>query len=645
MADLAALPESVESPDVDDAPAPPVAAVPVEGDTVPIGAVAPHPGNPRTHLGDLTELEESIRVQGVLHAPVVLPAPRVAAAWPEHADKLAGVEWVLLIGHRRRQAVLNLHHGDPATELAVLVRTDAIADDRLAQLDAMIAENVAREAMQPIEEARAFAELEAAGLSQRKIAARVGCSQGNVSKRLKLLQLPRQMATDVDEGRLELGDAMAYIDAADGDKFVMLAAYKIRALPPGRFMTVPTAVHQVRREQHRRTQEEALTRKAAEQGLEIVDPARFGRAQWEHRLDGKKAIAAARKAGTLVAAISPGGLVYYSTAKPKKADNRTPQEEQRLVEDRARRHAAQARDAACVRLVAAAPKIPAGDAVALIVRATVDMVGGDAAKLAMRWLREAGVIDGAGLSPYQFGLHLADKPWKIQAPAAYAMALAWQEGRTRGSYRTWDASDAAHLRMLVEQADHSLTDWEQDRLNAIAGADASTGGFSLGYSVVDGWCLYAGSEPAPVDTAGPDIGVNDVDAAQRWAGEIVEGQCHPPVRWQPGPDQHGEDGYVAVAVPPAASGEDEPGQRPDDAAGECRLVFADTHAEWQLYRGEELLADTDALTDQQVDQAQRWATDLLTDEGVTVAGWTSRVAAHAAAESTEYLAELATSAG
>ncbi|MEU4165146.1 ParB N-terminal domain-containing protein, partial [Actinoplanes sp. NPDC026670] len=55
---------------------------PMRPEAVKLADVVTHPANPRKVLGNLDELEESIREVGVIQPPVVLPADRVAAAWP-----------------------------------------------------------------------------------------------------------------------------------------------------------------------------------------------------------------------------------------------------------------------------------------------------------------------------------------------------------------------------------------------------------------------------------------------------------------------------------------------------------------------------------------------------------------------------------
>jgi ParB family chromosome partitioning protein len=60
--------------------------------SLPVADIRPHPHNPRRDLGDLTELAESIRSQGVLQPVTVVPDP----------DAPTG--YVCLLGHRRHAA-------------------------------------------------------------------------------------------------------------------------------------------------------------------------------------------------------------------------------------------------------------------------------------------------------------------------------------------------------------------------------------------------------------------------------------------------------------------------------------------------------------------------------------------------------------
>lgn len=652
-------------------------AVKLRPATVELGTIITHPANPRRDLGDLSELEDSIRELGVLQPPVVLPAARVAAAWPAHAEALTGAEWVVLMGARRRTAAGNVAGNDPHAPINVLVRDDALADDPLGQLDVMTAENVARAPLTPVEEARAFAEQEKAGRTQRAIAARAGCSQPHVSKRLKLLRLPTSMLTALDTGRtdrqavtddqsdapapLQIKDALAFVDAAGDDQFVMLTAYKLRQ-HRWTHWTPKQLVDEVRREQARRTQREALTRKAEAEGVPLIeDPHRkFGSTSYERRLDGKKAIATARKAGTLAAHVTDGGLVYYDTAgKPKKADNRSDAEQKRITDDRERRKAMTARGEAAATLATRAPKLP--EAAADIVDAWLWAPGNDTATLAHKWLVAAGVGPDPALPGHEWWQQIRTGPWPTRVHAAHALGLARREVRAREYHRTWNADDVAWLARLTAETGYTPTPWEQQRLTAVtapptpAPTDDSPEQAILSWSVVDGWCLYLDNDPAPYDSAGVDISRDDVATAQRWASESVTGLGRQVTGWQPGPDPYGQPGDHAVLAPTGAppTGDDQhattdttadtaTGTATDTERAEYRLHYADDAGEWRLHIGERLLADHDCLTADAVEQALFWAASVITDDGATVTDWHTRVDTTAAATSgVEYVADLA----
>ena len=108
---------------------------------------------PRRNLGDLSDLE------GFDPGGGGDPAAGGAACGAGRCrvtgvrGGLAGAQWVVLVGPRRRVAAGRVYDEDPEATLGVLVREDAIADDALGQLDAMTAENVARAPLSPVEEA------------------------------------------------------------------------------------------------------------------------------------------------------------------------------------------------------------------------------------------------------------------------------------------------------------------------------------------------------------------------------------------------------------------------------------------------------------------------------------------------------------
>lgn len=73
------------------------------------------------------------------------------------------------------------------------------------------------------------------------------------------------------------------------------------------------------------------------------------------------------------------------------------------------------------------------------------------------------------------------------------------------------------------------------------------------HTLVDGWGVYVGDDPDDADaTAGPDISEDDVDAAQRWATDMIATDGVTVTGWQPAPGPYGEDGWQAqIAATPS----------------------------------------------------------------------------------------------
>lgn len=136
---------------------------------VPIAAIAANPKNPRETFdeGALTALMNGISTDGLL-SPVLL--------------RPDGDGFELIAGERRLRACEAL--GWPEIP-AFVVPLDDVAAAR-----ACVTENTLREQLNPLEQAAALKLLSDAGLSQSQIAKEAGISQGEVSKLLRLTELP-----------------------------------------------------------------------------------------------------------------------------------------------------------------------------------------------------------------------------------------------------------------------------------------------------------------------------------------------------------------------------------------------------------------------------------------------------------------------
>jgi len=165
---------------------------------VPVRAVSPNPRQPRRRFEPEAGagLADSIKAQGLLQPLVVRP------------KSSGGYE--LIAGERRLRAAKEAG----METLPALVRSAGDGESLLLSL----VENVAREQLSAVEEARAYAMLlDEFGLSLGEIAQKVGRSKPSVSNRLRLLELPEEVLWMLARGELTEGHAKAIL-AAPGDE-------------------------------------------------------------------------------------------------------------------------------------------------------------------------------------------------------------------------------------------------------------------------------------------------------------------------------------------------------------------------------------------------------------------------------------------
>lgn len=161
-----------------------------------ISDISPLPGQPRTHFDEtaLDELAASIQARGVIQPIIVRPR--------------GDARYELVAGERRWRAAqrAQLH------EIPAIVRD---LDDRAVMAMALI-ENLQREDLNPVEEARAYSRLaQEEGLTQAEIAKLVDKSRSHVANIQRLLDLPEDVLGLVAGGRLSMGHARALIGYAD----------------------------------------------------------------------------------------------------------------------------------------------------------------------------------------------------------------------------------------------------------------------------------------------------------------------------------------------------------------------------------------------------------------------------------------------
>lgn len=163
--------------------------------TVPLRLIDPNPYQPRREFEQetLLELAESIRLHGILQPVIVRPK---------------GKRYQLLAGERRCRAAQLAGLED----IPALVKE--LSDREMMELS--IVENLQREDLNPLDEARGYEQLmKQLGLTQEEVAQRVGRSRPHVANTLRLLQLPQALQELVSRETISAGHGRALLAVAD----------------------------------------------------------------------------------------------------------------------------------------------------------------------------------------------------------------------------------------------------------------------------------------------------------------------------------------------------------------------------------------------------------------------------------------------
>ncbi|MFI6061824.1 ParB/RepB/Spo0J family partition protein [Streptomyces sp. NPDC051286] len=185
--------------------------VPTEGmappTRLPVKLISPNPENPRTALGDLTELVGSLKEHGQKQAVTVMNRDAYIKANPARASDLEpDTTHVVVDGSSRLAAAREAG----LTHLNVMV-DDEQGSDGDAILESALVANIHRHDLDPLDEARALQRLLAIHGSQVKLAKRLRKSQGWVSQRLALLNLSPELQAAVGEEPVELLRSVAKV--------------------------------------------------------------------------------------------------------------------------------------------------------------------------------------------------------------------------------------------------------------------------------------------------------------------------------------------------------------------------------------------------------------------------------------------------
>ena len=172
---------------------------------VDISKLKPNPFQPRSEFNKeaLEELAESIRIHGVIQ--------------PILAEDAGDGSYYIIAGERRRKAA------QKAGLKKIPVIINSFSDEK--KLEVALIENIQRENLNPIEEARAYQQLmQLSNLNQEEAAQRVGKNRSTVANALRLLKLPEDMLNAVAAGTISAGHARALLSvSSSSDQRILFA--------------------------------------------------------------------------------------------------------------------------------------------------------------------------------------------------------------------------------------------------------------------------------------------------------------------------------------------------------------------------------------------------------------------------------------
>ena len=174
-----------------------------EPQELPVDLISPNPNQPRTAMDEdsVNELADSIRKVGVLQPIIVRP----------HAEG-----YQIIAGERRWRAarVAGL------TKVPVRV----MASSEIEALALALIENLQREDLNPVEEARGYRKLLTEyDMTQSELADRVSKSRSAVTNTLRLLDLPEEVLELMYQGKISAGHGRAVLSLVDDEKRIRLA--------------------------------------------------------------------------------------------------------------------------------------------------------------------------------------------------------------------------------------------------------------------------------------------------------------------------------------------------------------------------------------------------------------------------------------
>ena len=168
-----------------------------------VSMIDPKPGQPRKNFDTeaLSQLAESIGAHGVLQ-PILVRA-------------VSEDRYQIIAGERRWRAS---KMAGQAEIPAIVIEADELQAAQIA-----LVENLQRENLNPLEEAKAYRELSVAyGMTQEEISSKIGKSRSAIANTLRLLDLPEELSFLIEQGNLSAGHARALLSLPDAESRILL---------------------------------------------------------------------------------------------------------------------------------------------------------------------------------------------------------------------------------------------------------------------------------------------------------------------------------------------------------------------------------------------------------------------------------------
>jgi len=176
---------------------------------LPVTEIDPNPYQTRAHIDDqaLNELAASILVNGIVQPIVVRPM---------------NGRYQLIAGERRWRASQKIGREFVPAVIKQVSNEQA--------MEMTIVENLQREGLNPMEEARAFDRLSREfNLTQEQMSQKTGKDRASIANLIRLLRLPEAIQQSIEKGELTAGHAKALL-MLDSPEAILSAAQKIRAV-------------------------------------------------------------------------------------------------------------------------------------------------------------------------------------------------------------------------------------------------------------------------------------------------------------------------------------------------------------------------------------------------------------------------------